>query len=430
MNSFLKKRFVLLALFVLNSLFVASVSFASDLFPTEMFTVNGFGTIALTSSDSDVLGFRRDFYTESPVFKKSVEFRTDSLIGAQFTIQPTDKIKSVFQFIVRDFSEPDMDSLLQYAYVDFEFYPDISFRLGRNPLDIFLLSDYKDVGFAYPWARPVFGIYSTLFYHAYEGAEFRYVRGTDHGLFSVLAYVGICDELQISLEKYENISFDFDLLCGISLCYEHGPFSFLASYQRGTIENISHQFVQLSSLWNLFPTEVSSHSLISHIRDEVSLNSTTSDYVILGAVYDNGKWIIQSEASRFSFQKAFDLSYYSGYLSVGYRIKQFTPFVVFSKLYDSCNRIDIDGSMLSGLPPLQTKAFGMLQNILDDVDADQETLSVGLRWDLSTNCALKFQWNHNWIKKNQTTFWKRASYAPMDNDETVNVYSLSFDFFF
>ncbi len=406
---------------------IASDSFAFSFPSNQWITINGFGTIALTSSDSDILGFRRSFYTETPVFKDSVEFRTDSLLGTQLTVQPNDNLKTVFQFIARDFSEPTLDSLLQFAYVDFMVYPGISFRIGRNPLDIFVLSDYKDVGFAYPWARPVTGMYSTLFYHYYEGAEFRYTKETDNGFFNVIAYIGNCDG-QIALERYGDISFSFEPLFGLSLWYEHGPFSFTAGYQRGTIEDISQQFIQLSSLWDSF-VQLDIFPL-SYIQEQVRLNGSTSDYLILGGVYDHANWLIQSEISRYKFANALGLTYYSGYLSVGYRINQFTPFIVFSKLYDSCNRFSIDGSILEALSSREKAAWQMLKNIMDDVDTSQQTLSLGLRWDLTSNCAVKFQWDHNRIRKEGATFWKMKPNKNMDHDETVNVYSVSFDFFF
>ncbi len=420
---------ILLALFCTLSIILGINPTASSfsLSAEEWISINGFGTIALTSSDSDLLGFRRTFYTQTPVYKNSVEFRTDSLMGTQLTVQPTDRFKTVFQFIARDFSELNEDSLLQFAYLDFSLHPDLSLRLGRNPLDIFMLSDYKDVGFAYPWARPVTGIYSTLFCHYYEGAEFRYVKETDNGFFNVIGYIGACDA-EVTLERYKDISFSSEPLLGLSLLYEHGPFSFTVGYQRGAIEDISQQVTQLSSLWEsmeeteLFP--------LAYIQEEISLNGSASDHIILGASYDGGKWLIQSEISQYKFSKALGLTYYSGYLSIGYRIREFTPFVVFSKLYDSCFRFHIDENLIEALPLLEKTAYQMLTNIMDDVDTNQSTLSLGLRWDLTSNCALKFQLDHSRIARAQTTFWKMAPGKIMDQDETVNVYSVSFDFFF
>ncbi|PID75007.1 MAG: hypothetical protein CSB28_00225 [Desulfobacterales bacterium] len=403
----------------------AALSFS---FPDkEWFSINGFGTIALTSSDSDLLGFGRTFHSETPVFKDSVEFRTDSFLGTQLTIRPNDRFKAVAQFVVRDYSEPSVDSLLQFAYADFHLYPGISLRLGRNPMDIFLGSDYKDVGFAYLWARPVSGVYPTMFYDYYEGGEFRYVKDTDMGLFTVIGYIGTSD-LEVFLENYQNISFSFEPIYGVSLWYENGPFTFTAGYQNCIIADFPKQLIQFSNLLDSY--EGKNFFSLPYIQEQMRLDGSRTEYMILGASYDDGHWHIQSEVSQYNYNRLMELAFHSGYISIGYRIKQFTPFVVFSKLYKTYNRIHIDGEMLGRMSFLEKTAYHILKNLMDDADANQSCLSLGLRWDLSGNCSLKFQWDHNWIRKDQATFWKKRPGVHMKQDETVNITSISFDFFF
>ncbi len=417
-------------------LFVFPFSGMTHAFPGRV-SFNGFGTIAITSCDSETFGFRRNFLTTHPTTKNNPEFRTDSLMGAQANVFVNQKVKAHMQFLLRDSEDHDLDDLLHYAYISFQPFHNLSFRVGRNPLDIFLLSDYRNVGFAYIWARPVTGMYSTLFADFYEGAQLMYSRYLSAGRLSLAAYAGTLD-VKVPLAELGVMDFSYEPLVGVNVAYEQGPFKFIAGYQRGKIEDLGSHVAQFTPVFSQIPKEILPQA--PYAAWYMDLNDSYCDYISLGVSYDDNPWIIQSELSQYRFEKALNLTYNSAYLSVGYRWKEFIPFISYSKFYNSIGFVVFTPDMekIFSLPMEQLQVFEALGALNRDVDAHQDTLSLGIRWDIGNNYALKFQWDHNWIcrantngvEQSQSILWETDPGVSIGSDQEVNVFSVSFDFFF
>ena len=64
----------------------------------------------------------------------------------------------------------------------------------------------------------------------------------------------------------------------------------------------------------------------------------------------------------------------------------------------------------------------------DDSFFDQESASLGLRWNIRHDTALKVQWSHTWIEAAAATLWKRRN-IPEEETE-IDTYSISVDFIF
>jgi hypothetical protein len=108
----------------------------------------------------------------------------------------------------------------------------------------------------------------------------------------------------------------------------------------------------------------------------LELNDDKGSFVGVGASYDNGEVIAISEWTRSEIDNAYpDID--SGYLTLGYRIKAFTPYVTvaYSKTQDNEDRL-----------PLSTAAATQMIAF----NAERMAYSLGLRWDAIDNVAIKF----------------------------------------
>lgn len=108
----------------------------------------------------------------------------------------------------------------------------------------------------------------------------------------------------------------------------------------------------------------------------LELNDDKGSFVGVGASYDNGEVIAISEWTRSEIDNAYpDID--SGYLTLGYRIKEFTPYVTvaYSKTQDNEDRL-----------PLSTAAATQMIAL----NAERMAYSLGLRWDAIDNVAIKF----------------------------------------
>lgn len=81
-----------------------------------------------------------------------------------------------------------------------------------------------------------------------------------------------------------------------------------------------------------------------------------------------------------------------GYLSTGHRIGPVTLYSVgsYARSLDDPLHISADPEASSGVDRLKTIA----QNAFNRTLVDQNTFSLGARWELNPQMALKAQWDH------------------------------------
>jgi hypothetical protein len=68
---------------------------------------------------------------------------------------------------------------------------------------------------------------------------------------------------------------------------------------------------------------------------------------------------------------------------------------------------------------------GNVDHLLNGNGVDQISASLGTRWDVYENVALKAQWSHFWLGGNGTLYWLELK-APLPAQ--VNVWSFGVDF--
>jgi hypothetical protein len=84
------------------------------------------------------------------------------------------------------------------------------------------------------------------------------------------------------------------------------------------------------------------------------------------------------------------------YVSGGYRLGKFTPYLTYAEV--KSNRNSDPGLTVAGLPPnLAGFAAGLNAslNAILETNPDQNTISVGSRWDFMRNVDLKLQVDHS-----------------------------------
>ena len=116
-------------------------------------SISGFATIGLVQAGDEDYGFTRDL-TRSGVFDQDNSVKQDSLLGIQLDSSFTQDWSATAQMVFRDRFDDSFEEHLEWAFVRYRANDEWSFRVGRTVVDLFALSDYRNVGFAYLWARP------------------------------------------------------------------------------------------------------------------------------------------------------------------------------------------------------------------------------------------------------------------------------------
>ncbi|WP_083627649.1 porin [Salinicola sp. MH3R3-1] len=356
-------------------------------------TFSGFGTLGLVHSNQGDAEFIRDI-SQPKGAEEGWSARTDSLLGAQVGYRLTDELDTVVQGISRYGEDGNYRPEVSWAYLRYRPDPSVQFRVGRLGWDVYQLADSRYVGYAYPWVRPPVDHFGILQLTHIDGGDVTFKQPVGSDLLLLKLYAGRSSS-KIYLIDDLSADFDVDSVYGGHIDYETGSWRFRTSYTevRSDVDfsgTVADQIEQIPFLG------LDADKVLGDIFgfDRIRLFS-------LGTLYDHGPLQVQvmwnrSQTSRHEGQID------SGFISVGYRTGRVTPYVVAS------------GVKTSSTNP-------------DNSDIDQRTWSLGARYDVTTNMALKAQLDR--IDTRSPGFlWRQA-----DSDWSggwSSVFSLGLDFIF
>ena len=168
----------------------------------------------------------------------------------------------------------------------------------------------------------------------------------------------------------------------------------------------------------------------SALTDEYSVNDRAVNFRGVGFDYDPGSWFAMGEWGRLDTTSI--LGDTTGwYLSAGYRYDKFTPYALYGDSNSSSNRTP--GSLNpAGLPPTLAATIGLLNGALDEIREAlpvQDTISLGLRWDLMNNLDLKLQFDHMRLGAGSAGTLRNLQ-PGFEPGSTVNIFTSTIDFVF
>jgi hypothetical protein len=153
-------------------------------------------------------------------------------------------------------------------------------------------------------------------------------------------------------------------------------------------------------------------------------------YLDLGATYDPGRWFLTGEVLQQN-SSGFLGDTVSGYLSGGYRWRTLTPYATFSVL--DKHKSSETGISLAGLPPPLQGLGGAINNIivrgLVANNASQQTVSLGLRWDIASKFALKGQYDYVDLGRGSTGLLENRQPGFVPGSD-LHVLSIAVDYIF
>ncbi len=334
----------------------------------------------------------------------------------------TKSLHTTVQWVARDHVGDFVEQNLDWAFLRWNISNDTTLRIGRLGLESFLLSDYRNVNYAYLWMRPPHEFYAVLPVYHFDGMDVteKMSLGKDGNLLFKL--FGGYSFSQISTDSPQ--TFDIKApVTGTSLVYESGSWKVRAGYT----------FMYLAS-------DLPTKDLVSAINDplvnqlipnikqfspRLSVKDTGIHFYTLGSAYDDGTWLAQAEAS-YTAQTSSVPDFISAYLSLGRRFSSVTLYSLLG-VTQSFHQYTTVPQPLLPIPRLQ-----QLQQAVDFTInrsyTDEKSVSLGLRWDFYDNMAFKTQWSHFFFSGDGRYTWQRPVLGnPPDN---VNVWSFGVDFIF
>ena len=292
---------------------------------SNTYKLSGFGTLAATSAGSDELGYYRD-YSHQPQ-TKDWSFKTDSMLGAQIDWYITPDFSANLQIVAKDRANNGLEESIEWANLKYNINSDWIVRAGRMGVDIYMLSEYRNVAYAYLWARPIVEYYQPVVFNHFDGVDISYTRPVNQGSLEFKLFAG---ETSVDLSNGESYTdLDFSEFAGFNLLYSTQDWKLRFGIVTAKITDLDDPLASLRPALSSIPTVLWSD--IDTINKKLEYKDKRFMYYSAGFAYESD-WQIQSEIAYMDSDWEYFPSSYSGYISAGKQIGEFTPYLILSTI--------------------------------------------------------------------------------------------------
>ncbi|MEY8263044.1 MAG: hypothetical protein RPR98_02465, partial [Bermanella sp.] len=266
--------------------------------PQEL-SLSGFGTLGVVSSDSKQYGYRTDLDQSRGSFNGNPQF-TSSVLGLQLDYPLGVTTDLVFQSVYNNQHDPSLNTTTRLAFVRYTANPNWSLRVGRTALDLFLLTEYRDVGFGYVWAHTPSEVYGLVPYRYLDGADITHSLKINRLNLRSKLFVGTNTADLASYENRESVKLS-DMI-GLSFNLEASHWSLQYRYTSAQLANELESTKELTNSIKALALSVPSFDSVWPNSDDtianLRLKGRGGSYMSLGGKYDWQRWSVLAELSK------------------------------------------------------------------------------------------------------------------------------------
>lgn len=413
-----KYRFVVFFLGLIP--FTTKVAMADN--QLSSWSIKGFGTLAATGTDTDQIGFYRD-KSQTQDATSSWGLTTDSQLGLQIDWKPSDSLQATVQWIARDHAGNFIEQNLDWAFLRWSLQDNLDIRLGRLGVGVFSLSDYRNIGYTYPWMRPPHEVYSSIPYYHFDGADITKKFILDEGYLSVKIYGGYSfNQLPTQTSGVNNQQ---SPATGANILYESGAWQTRIGYTYASITSEPPIQSILDAINN--PALAQAWPNLKQIIPAITMRGKEYQFGNIGVAYDDGIWLSQMEAAYTASNTLWSPTRADAYFSLGRRFSKVTLYSLLGIAKTFHHDLSIPNPLVAS--PRLVQQQQQLSQLLNNNGINEQSISLGTRWDFYENMAFKTQWTHYWLgKHNGPQQWQQSIGNVTPNN--VNVMSVGIDFIF
>lgn len=354
--------------------------------------ISGFGTGALTWANTDKAQFGRS--NQFSGAGKDARTGVDSNLGLQADLGVNSWLSLTAQGLVRKDAEDDYGAELAWAFAKARLSDTLNVRVGRMGLPVFMISDYRNVGYANTMLRPPIEMYSQVPFNSVDGADITWQHS--FGATAVTAQLAVGVTKPTLAGGYH---LDAKSIRALNLVAEHGPFTFRLG--RADAKFTIADSPQLNTLLASLRGAGAGYKFtqLAPLADAISVDRKKGSFTSAGLGLDWNNVVVQSEyAKRKTDSYINDTT--SWYVMGGYRFGNVLPYFVHATTkIDSAVANTVPAACPAGYPAactptMQALAAGVarLRNA-GNGQGEQTTNSIGVRWDFYRSVALKVQFD-------------------------------------
>jgi hypothetical protein len=390
-------------------------------------SLKGFGTLGIVNNSTNDADFVANALSQprGAGLTESLSVNPDSRLGLQMDWQAIQRLSFTAQAVSKQGPDNSWVPELQLGFAKFKVLSDLEIRGGRIRPPFFMMSDYLDMFYANPWIRPPTEFYSLVPIASHtEGVDLLYRPQTGPISWLIQPYYG---NTQLPLRL--NTSITAQNMAGINISATVSDFTLRAGYTHLLMSYTDPTFNRdalpaLTQLCGLDPA-------ICPLQSSLAINNSGLTIVALGANWDNGDYFITGElGKRISQNNVIDTT--AGYISSGARLGKFTPYVTYSSTVNNSPT-----TFSGGTGPYAALSNQVVTDIVSQLNfMDQNTKTLGIRYDFYKNLALKVQWDRidTSTKNGQAeTGWglfNNSTTTFANSNNAIDLFSTSVDFVF
>lgn len=241
-------------------------------------------------------------------YEDEVNFSANTKFGVQFDYSVTDSVDAVLQMTAKGYEARNFEQSAEWGFLRYQASDDWMFRVGRMRTPTYMYSESSDIGFSYPWVRLPLDSY-LLGFENYSGFNANYSLHVGGWIHEFQTYVGsnTQDTHEATVSTRQQV--------GLAITSTMGPWTL----------RVSH-------------TDVGEVAIYSPSIDESGIEVT---YSSLGMRYDDGTWLVSTEMVSYEPKDAAPiLGHTSGYFMMGRHFGKWMPYLSYGMLTSTDDQED------------------------------------------------------------------------------------------
>lgn len=390
--------------------------------------LSGFGTLGLSHVDApDGWGYRREL--TQPASDAAWRGDIDTRLGLQLNYNLNPSLELVAQVIAKKRGAFAHDSdALEWGYASFRPDAQWTVRAGRVNVDAFLMADYRNVGYGFTTARPPVELYARLPTTLDGGDVARsWLQGDAQWRVKLMA-----GSTRIGDNNFSDAG-RLNAVLGGMVSREEGAWLLRASFARARIDfdqsGLAEPLAALNQLGALPIPSVAGPAQVYSSR--LTANGIRTTFAELGARFEDAGWTASAEyvhvdAAPLTVER-------TAQVTIGRRLGDLTPYLSYSRARNGVVPLAPPVWQAVLTPLLGAAGAGQAQAlgdaavaVLNGARLQQSSLSLGMRWDVHPQAAMKVQWDRVKVAAAGASLWTGADSSPA----RARVASVLVDFIF
>ncbi len=410
--------------------------------PDGSFSMSGFGTLGLARSTTDDAVF--NYPGQGGGATRHVSADPDSKVAVQGTYKFTPTVSFTSQLMTKIDADAQYVPNIEWAFVKWQASPALTLRAGRMGVPSFMISDFRDVGYANTTVRPALDVYGQVPVSHFDGADISYQANLGSTTLTSTLWTGdssadyasslVKTPTHVEIKRQVGVNLLAELSNGVSVRFGRSQGKLSLSSDTG--DQLAKGAALLAA-GAAGAGDAASAAAFSQVDATINPKGVDATFTGIGLGYDQDQWVASLEYTKRT-TKSFVTDTTGWYGVLGYRINNLTPYVGLSKVKTDRRTANPVSLATAGA----YAAFGAvdvykgLQAGLNSEKHDQRTATLGVRWDAARNIAVKGQIDHISKAADSVGMFLIAdpanagSQSFVNNKRSVNVLSVSLDFVF